>query len=82
MSVQIPQAALDNAVVAQDENGRPFIIVRDQGNKKRLKGIDAVKSHILAAKTLSHIVRTSLGPRGWFWGVKANQLKLMHHRPG
>ncbi|THY36681.1 hypothetical protein D6D01_00237 [Aureobasidium pullulans] len=50
--------------VAKDENGRPFIIVRDQGKKKRQHGNDAVKSHILAAKTVAGIVRTSLGPRG------------------
>ncbi|KAI4721471.1 hypothetical protein E4T48_02308 [Aureobasidium sp. EXF-10727] len=50
--------------VAKDENGRPFIIVRDQGKKKRQHGNEAVKSHILAAKTVASIVRTSLGPRG------------------
>lgn len=31
-----------------------------QGNKKRQHGNDAVKSHILAAKTVANIVRTSL----------------------
>ncbi|MCJ1406278.1 T-complex protein 1 subunit epsilon, partial [Ptychographa xylographoides] len=35
-----------------------------QGKKKRQHGNDAVKSHILAARTVSNIVRTSLGPRG------------------
>jgi T-complex protein 1 subunit epsilon len=30
----------------------------------RLHGTDAIKSHILAAKTVSGILRTSLGPRG------------------
>jgi T-complex protein 1 subunit epsilon len=38
--------------------------VRDQGRKKRLHGTDAVKSHILAARTVADIVKTSLGPRG------------------
>nr|POE49054.1 t-complex protein 1 subunit epsilon [Quercus suber] len=52
------------AQITQDENGRPFIIVRDQGKKKRSHGIDAVKQHILAARTVSNIVKTSLGPRG------------------
>ncbi|MCJ1291311.1 T-complex protein 1 subunit epsilon [Xylographa carneopallida] len=52
------------AQVMKDESGRPFIIVRDQGKKKRQHGNDAVKSHILAARTVSNIVRTSLGPRG------------------
>lgn len=50
--------------VAFDEYGRPFIIVRDQDTKSRLKGVDAVKSHILAAKSVAHTVRTSLGPNG------------------
>lgn len=50
--------------MAQDEMGRPFIIVRDQGKKSRTHGIDAVKDHILAAKTVSNLVKTSLGPRG------------------
>lgn len=52
-----------NAVYAQDEHGRPFIIVRDQG-KTRLRGLAAQKTHILAAKAVTAIVRTSLGPRG------------------
>ncbi|KAH0346370.1 T-complex protein 1, partial [Aureobasidium melanogenum] len=58
------QLDMSNAQVAKDENGRPFIIVRDQGKKKRQHGNEAVKSHILAAKTVASIVRTSLGPRG------------------
>lgn len=55
---------MSNAQVTTDESGRPFIIVRDQGKKKRQHGNEAVKSHILAARTVSNIVRTSLGPRG------------------
>ena len=55
---------MSNASVVKDEQGRPFIVVRDQGKKKRLHGTDAVKSHILAARTVSNIVRSSLGPRG------------------
>ncbi|ORY81604.1 chaperonin-containing T-complex epsilon subunit Cct5 [Protomyces lactucae-debilis] len=57
-------AGMENAVVARDENGNPFIIVRDQGKKKRLHGLDAVKSHIAAAKAVTSVIRTSLGPRG------------------
>ncbi|KAF2025572.1 hypothetical protein EK21DRAFT_116662 [Setomelanomma holmii] len=55
---------MSNAQVMKDEAGRPFIIVRDQGKKKRQYGNEAVKSHILAAKTVANIVKTSLGPRG------------------
>lgn len=55
---------MSNAIVAQDEMGRPFIIVRDQGNKKRQHGLEAKKSHILAARSVASIIKTSLGPRG------------------
>ncbi|KAI9799675.1 MAG: T-complex protein 1 subunit epsilon [Sarcosagium campestre] len=55
---------MSQAAVMKDEQGRPFIVVRDQGKKKRMHGSDAVKSHILAARTVANLVRTSLGPRG------------------
>lgn len=53
-----------NALIARDDQGNPFIIVKDQDRKKRLSGIDAIKSHILVAKTVANIVKSSLGPRG------------------
>ncbi|KAI0058179.1 hypothetical protein BV25DRAFT_1830349 [Artomyces pyxidatus] len=52
------------AVYTTDEYGRPFIILREQARKTRTHGIEAIKTHILAAKTVANIVRTSLGPRG------------------
>jgi T-complex protein 1 subunit epsilon len=52
------------AQITTDETGRPFIIVRDQGKKSRVHGNDAVKQHILAAKSVASLVKTSLGPRG------------------
>jgi len=58
------QLDMSNAQVMKDENGRPFIIVRDQGAKKRTHGNEAVKAHILAARTVANLVKTSLGPRG------------------
>jgi len=58
------QLDMSNAQVVKDESGRPFIIVRDQGKRKRTHGIDAVKSHIAAARAVANIVKTSLGPRG------------------
>jgi len=58
------QLDLSHAQVMKDETGRPFIIVRDQGKKKRMHGTEAVKQHILAARTVANIVKTSLGPRG------------------
>ncbi|EUB60637.1 T-complex protein 1 subunit epsilon [Echinococcus granulosus] len=50
--------------LAFDEFGRPFIILRDQEKKKRLTGLQAHKSHILAAKSVASTLRTSLGPKG------------------
>ncbi|KTW25742.1 T-complex protein 1 subunit epsilon [Pneumocystis carinii B80] len=55
---------MKNAFVARDEQGNPFIILKDQGKKKRLSGNEAIKSHILAAKTVANILKSSLGPRG------------------
>lgn len=43
---------------------QPFIIIKDQGRKTRSHGLEAIKSHILAARTVASIVKTSLGPRG------------------
>eukprot|EP00898_Chlorokybus_atmophyticus_P007120 jgi/Chlat1/7409/Chrsp6S07434 len=50
--------------LAFDEYGRPFIIIREQENKTRVKGLEAQKANILAAKTVARILRTSLGPKG------------------
>lgn len=47
-----------------DETGRPYIIIRDQGKKTRVHGLEATKGHILAARSVANIIRTSLGPRG------------------
>ncbi|KIY67268.1 hypothetical protein CYLTODRAFT_397395 [Cylindrobasidium torrendii FP15055 ss-10] len=52
------------AVYTTDEYGRPFIILREQAKKTRAHGIEAIKTHILAAKTVANIVKSSLGPRG------------------
>lgn len=56
--------ALFPGAVAFDEYGRPFIILKDQDKQSRLTGIDALKSHIQAARQIASILRTSLGPRG------------------
>lgn len=47
-----------------DEYGRPYIIIRDQQSKSRLKGLDAQKANIMAARAVTGILRTSLGPKG------------------
>ncbi|XP_001363952.1 T-complex protein 1 subunit epsilon [Monodelphis domestica] len=50
--------------LAFDEYGRPFLIIKDQERKSRLMGLEALKSHIMAAKAVSNTMRTSLGPNG------------------
>lgn len=47
-----------------DEYGRPFIILREQQAQARIKGIEAQKANILAARGVSSLLRTSLGPKG------------------
>ena len=53
-----------NLTIRTDEYGRPFVILKEQQAKARVKGIEATKANILAARTISGIVRTSLGPKG------------------
>lgn len=55
---------MQGAQYAQDEAGNQYIIVKDQGRKVRSHGLEAIKSHILAARTVAAIVKTSIGPRG------------------
>jgi len=47
-----------------DEYGRPFVILKEQQSKNRVKGVEATKANILAARSISNILRTSLGPKG------------------
>ena len=37
---------------------------QEQGKKSRVKGVEAVKASILAAKTVARTCRSSLGPKG------------------
>lgn len=50
--------------LAVDEYGNPFIIMEDQGRKKRLQGIEAHKANILATKSIAESIRSSMGPKG------------------
>lgn len=57
--------------LAFDEYGRPFIILKEQDTKTRIKGVDAIKvfliifqRNILAAKSVASTLRSSLGPKG------------------
>ena len=47
-----------------DEFGRPFVILKDQQQQARLRGIEAQKANILAARSVSAVLRSSLGPKG------------------
>eukprot|EP00948_MAST-09A_sp_MAST-9A-sp1_P004249 g4249.t1 len=47
-----------------DEYGRPFIIMREQSQKIRKKGLEAQKGNLLAARLVARVLRTSLGPKG------------------
>jgi len=53
-----------NVGIALDEYGRPFLVMRDQNTQNRLCGVEAIKSHILAAKAVSSTLKSSLGPNG------------------
>ena len=50
-----------------DEYGRPFVILKDQQQQARLRGIEAQKANILAARSISAVLRSSLGPKGFFF---------------
>jgi len=50
--------------LAFDEYGRPFIVLKEQDTKVRIKGIEALKRNILAAKSVASTLRSSLGPKG------------------
>lgn len=50
--------------LAIDEYGQPFLIMKEQEKKRRLKGTEALKANILAAQAVAGTLKTSLGPRG------------------
>lgn len=52
------------AQLSFDEYGQPFIILKDQDKQTHLFGVEALKSHICAAKSISSTLKTSLGPKG------------------
>lgn len=50
--------------IAFDEYGRPFIILQEQEKKQRVRGVEAIKTNIAAARAVAGTLRTSLGPKG------------------
>jgi len=55
---------MQGAQLSFDEFGQPFLILKDQDKQKHLFGVEALKSHICAAKSISSTLKTSLGPKG------------------
>eukprot|EP00421_Protoceratium_reticulatum_P009618 CAMPEP_0168374670 /NCGR_PEP_ID=MMETSP0228-20121227/9420_1 /TAXON_ID=133427 /ORGANISM="Protoceratium reticulatum, Strain CCCM 535 (=CCMP 1889)" /LENGTH=543 /DNA_ID=CAMNT_0008387623 /DNA_START=71 /DNA_END=1702 /DNA_ORIENTATION=- len=55
---------MNGGQLAVDEYGNPFIIMEEQAKKKRLRGMEAHKANILAAKSIAESIRTSMGPKG------------------
>ncbi|XDB50516.1 hypothetical protein AB1E18_004080 [Capra hircus] len=47
-----------------DKYGGPFLIIKDQDYKSHLMVLEALKSHIMAAKAVANTMKTSLGPNG------------------
>jgi len=64
LEMQAPPPGMSMGSLAFDEFGRPFMILKDEASQNRLTGADAIKSHIIAAKAVANILRTSLGPKG------------------
>ena len=58
------QQAAQGQFLAFDEFGRPYIVVKEQEKKSRIKGAEAQKMNIQAARSVATLLRTSLGPRG------------------
>ena len=59
-----------------DEYGRPFVIIKDQEKKERIKGLEAQKQNIRWARSVSNVLRSSLGPRGMDKVLIANDRDL------
>merc|ERR1711963_1145091 len=64
MGMMAPGGPMSAGSLAFDEFGRPFLILKDEDKQDRLTGNDAIKSHIIAAKAVTGILKTSLGPKG------------------
>lgn len=64
LHISIDHPSIQQNTLFIDEYGRPFIILKEQQAKSRVKGAEAVRSNILAARSISQMLRTSLGPKG------------------
>merc|ERR1712022_32932 len=64
MGEEVEEQVPTKMSLAFDEYGRPFLIVKEQQAKGRLKGIAAQKANISAARNVANVLRTSLGPKG------------------
>ncbi len=52
------------SMAVDEQTGRPVLIIRDQDEKKRVTGVEAVRKNIAAARMVARILSTSLGPKG------------------
>jgi T-complex protein 1 subunit epsilon len=66
---------LDGGQVAFDENGQPFIILRDQGKQKRLKGM-----LLIAASIARPLANTPISPLRVCPGLEAHKANIMAAR--
>eukprot|EP00915_Cephaloidophora_sp_WS-2016_P002693 GHVH01003643.1.p1 GENE.GHVH01003643.1~~GHVH01003643.1.p1 ORF type:complete len:561 (+),score=111.33 GHVH01003643.1:45-1685(+) len=64
MNVPLEQIPAGMPQVAVDESGRPFILLRDQGDVKRTTGLDAVMETIDSCLALVRSLKSSFGPKG------------------
>merc|ERR1712022_87636 len=64
MGEEVEEQVPTKMSLAFDEYGRPFLIVKEQQAKGRLKGLAAQKANIAAARQVAASLRTSLGPKG------------------
>ena len=58
--MQAPKLGNLSQSIAFDEYGQPFIILREQEKQKRLRGKDAHKANILAARSVAQVCLISL----------------------
>lgn len=50
--------------LAFDDYGRPYLLVKEQGKKERVTGVEAQRMNISAALRVASVLKSSLGPRG------------------
>ena len=57
-------ASADDAMIVATAVHEASTAAREQQEQARIKGVEAQKSNISAARAVSNLLRTSLGPKG------------------